>query len=160
MLTSTRYLILETAIDLLGRDGASALTLEHVAREAGLSKGGLLYHFEGKEQLLVGLIELLIQDLDRIQVGDGLTRSIHEEHPWTARDTDAIESPTTHRSLQGHEIASILMAALAINPRLLEPIRERYQNWQSIFLANTVVRPAPSLDGLLPKGCGSARPSD
>ncbi len=148
MLTSTRYLILETAIDLLGRDGASALTLEHVAREAGLSKGGLLYHFEGKEQLLVGLIELLIQDLDRKQVGDFLTRSIYEEHSRTALNTDGIESPENHRSLQGHEIASILMAALAINPHLLEPIRERYQNWQSIFLANTV-NPTRSLIGRL-----------
>ncbi|MEO8324283.1 MAG: squalene--hopene cyclase [Nitrospirota bacterium] len=147
MLTSTRYLILETAIDLLGRDGASALTLEHVAREAGLSKGGLLYHFEGKEQLLVGLIELLIQDLDRKQVGDFLTSSIYEEPP-SARDTDTVESPTNHRPLQGHEIASILMAALAINPHLLEPIRERYQNWQSIFLANTV-DPTRSLVGRL-----------
>ncbi|HNP60409.1 MAG TPA: squalene--hopene cyclase, partial [Nitrospirales bacterium] len=148
MLTSTRYLILETAIDLLGRDGASALTLEHVAREAGLSKGGLLYHFEGKEQLLTGLIELLIQDLDRKQVGNFLSSSIDEELPWPAIETDIVENPISHRSLQGHEIASILMAALAINPNLLDPIRERYQNWQSIFLANTV-DPTRSLVGRL-----------
>ncbi|HSF07854.1 MAG TPA: squalene--hopene cyclase [Nitrospirales bacterium] len=148
MLTSTRHLILETAIDLLGRNGVSALTLEHVAREAGISKGGLLYHFEGKEQLLAGLIELLIQDLDRKQVGEFLTSSIHEEHPGMAFSHEIIDNPVHNRSLRGEEIASILMAAFSINPHLLEPIRERYQNWQSIFLANTL-DPTRSLLGRL-----------
>jgi len=133
---------------MLGRDGVGALTLEHVAREAGLSKGGLLYHFEGKEQLLEGLIELLIHDLDCKQVGEFLTNSIYEEHPRAAFSPDAVENPVNHRSLRGHEIASILMAALAINPHLLEPIRERYQNWQHLFLANTV-DPTRSLLGRL-----------
>ncbi|MEO8326842.1 MAG: squalene--hopene cyclase, partial [Nitrospirota bacterium] len=124
------------------------MTLEHVAREAGISKGGLLYHFEGKEQLLEGLIELLARDLDRKQVGEFLTNSIHDEHPLTALSPDLEENLNNQRSLCGQEIASILMAARAINPHLLAPIRERYQNWQSIFLANTT-DPTRSLVGRL-----------
>ncbi len=42
---------------VLARGGASAVTLESVAAEAGLSKGGLLYHFPTKEALYAGLLE-------------------------------------------------------------------------------------------------------
>jgi len=42
---------------VLARGGASAVTLESVAAEAGLSKGGLLYHFKNKEALYTGLLD-------------------------------------------------------------------------------------------------------
>ena len=36
--------------------GVAKLTLEAVAKEAGVSKGGLLYHFSNKEALIEGMI--------------------------------------------------------------------------------------------------------
>ena len=39
------------------RDGAQALTLDAVAAEAGVSKGGLLYHFKTKRELLDAMLE-------------------------------------------------------------------------------------------------------
>ena len=39
------------------RDGVSAMTLEAVAREAGLSKGGLLYHFASKDELIAAMLQ-------------------------------------------------------------------------------------------------------
>ena len=47
--TATRDTILSAAANLVLRKGASRMTLEAVAREAGVSKGGLLYHFPSKE---------------------------------------------------------------------------------------------------------------
>ena len=44
---------------LLLSDGERAATLEAVAAEAGVSKGGLLYHFGSREALGEGLIERL-----------------------------------------------------------------------------------------------------
>ncbi|WP_394939648.1 TetR/AcrR family transcriptional regulator [Psychromicrobium sp. YIM B11713] len=44
---------------LILRDGERAATLEAVAAEAGVSKGGLLYHFGSREALGEGLIERL-----------------------------------------------------------------------------------------------------
>ena len=41
--------------------GISGLTLEAVAREAGVSKGGLLYHFPSKEALISGMIGRLVE---------------------------------------------------------------------------------------------------
>ncbi|WP_447971908.1 squalene--hopene cyclase [Nitrospira sp. M1] len=139
MQTSTRHSILETAIDVLVSDGVGALTLERVAQDAGLSKGGLLYHYEGKEQLLEGLIDLLVQDLDRERFDHSAINSTAQQppHAFLPIDlaTDTVdEGPVESRPLRGHEIASILMGAMAINPQLLEPVRERYRQWQSVLL--------------------------
>lgn len=56
MAVGTRERILASMRAVLARGGASAVTLESVAAEAGLSKGGLLYHFKNKESLYAGLL--------------------------------------------------------------------------------------------------------
>lgn len=56
MVTDTRERILDAMRAVLARGGASAVTLESVAAEAGLSKGGLLYHFKTKQALYAGLL--------------------------------------------------------------------------------------------------------
>ena len=38
------------------------MTLQAVADEAGVSKGGLLYHFSSKSELVRGLVERLVDD--------------------------------------------------------------------------------------------------
>lgn len=56
MAPATRERILDALRTVLARGGASAVTLEAVAAEAGLSKGGLLYHFKNKEALYAALL--------------------------------------------------------------------------------------------------------
>ena len=48
--------ILDAAENLIIARGVAALTLEAAAREAEVSKGGLLYHFASKEALLEALL--------------------------------------------------------------------------------------------------------
>ncbi len=132
MLTSTRDSVLDAALDLVVREGANSLTLERVAGDAGISKGGLLYHYAGKEQLVEGLIEFLSTGLERGRAAwqarsgggpGGYTRSFLQA---------AIQGdPGAERSLGGREIAAILLAAMASSPQLLDPLRERYRDWQS-----------------------------
>ncbi len=57
--SNTRDRILDSLQDILVGEGYSAVTLEAVARDAGVSKGGLLYHFPSKTAMLTGLIERL-----------------------------------------------------------------------------------------------------
>jgi AcrR family transcriptional regulator len=57
MVVGTRDRILGALRTVLARGGASAVTLESVAAAAGLSKGGLLYHFKTKESLYAGLLD-------------------------------------------------------------------------------------------------------
>jgi AcrR family transcriptional regulator len=53
----TRQQIFEACSRILQNDGLANLTLETVADKAGLSKGGLLYHFPNKETLIEALFE-------------------------------------------------------------------------------------------------------
>jgi AcrR family transcriptional regulator len=52
---SARNRILDAAEDLITTRGISAFTLDAVAQAAGVSKGGLLYHFSSKDSLISGL---------------------------------------------------------------------------------------------------------
>ena len=55
----TRERILDAFALLLNEQGERAATLEAVALTAGVSKGGLLYHFGSKEALIEGILERL-----------------------------------------------------------------------------------------------------
>jgi AcrR family transcriptional regulator len=54
--SDARERILVALRDLLSRGGTGAVTLEAVATAAGVSKGGLLYHFPSKSALYLGLL--------------------------------------------------------------------------------------------------------
>ncbi|MBE1563023.1 TetR/AcrR family transcriptional regulator [Nonomuraea africana] len=56
--------LLDAAEELLCDQGSAALTLAAVADRAGVSKGGLLYHFSSKEALIKGMVERLIGEFD------------------------------------------------------------------------------------------------
>jgi len=55
--SQTREMIFDACSQILRREGLTNLTLQAVASEAGISKGGLLYHFETKEALIEALFE-------------------------------------------------------------------------------------------------------
>ncbi len=63
---STREAILRAADRVVVDWGVSGMTLEAVAREAGVSKGGLLYHFRSKEALIGGMIGRLIEGFEAV----------------------------------------------------------------------------------------------
>lgn len=56
---STRDRVLDAFERLLVGAGSRAATLDAVAAEAGVSKGGLLYHFHSREALVEGMVERL-----------------------------------------------------------------------------------------------------
>ena len=67
-------------------------------------------------------------------------------------EADAAEnSQAKHSRLRGHEIASILMAARAINPQLLEPIQQ-HGNWQNLLPTDEVTPTRPFMARLLTLG--------
>ena len=58
-MSDTKDRILDALELVLTESGPGAATLEAVAARAGVSKGGLLYHFGGKEALFNGLLDRL-----------------------------------------------------------------------------------------------------
>ena len=68
---STRDRLLDAFESIIVGAGSKAATLDAVAAEAGVSKGGLLYHFHSKEALVDAMIarlrELADQDAERMR---------------------------------------------------------------------------------------------
>src|SRR5262245_31273340 len=54
--TTLRDRLLDAAEAVVVRQGIGNLTLEAVAAEAGMSKGGLLHHFPSKDRLIEGMV--------------------------------------------------------------------------------------------------------
>ena len=65
-----RERVLDAFESILIADGERAATLDATAKAAGVSKGGLLYHFGSKDELAAGLLErldvLTTADLERM----------------------------------------------------------------------------------------------
>ncbi|GAB1580840.1 TetR/AcrR family transcriptional regulator [Phyllobacterium phragmitis] len=55
--------ILDSAEEILVSRGVSGLTLEAVARQAGISKGGLLHHFPSKSALEAGVEQRFVSTM-------------------------------------------------------------------------------------------------
>lgn len=117
--TSSRDNILDAAQRVAGRDGAGNLTLDKVACECGMSKGGLLYNFPNKDALLQAMLERLLQQHQQIMA---------TEERMLAGESNATVKALL-RSLACHQIADpdvylSLLAASAQKPELLEPVRQ------------------------------------
>jgi len=56
----SRTKILAAAMEVMAREGARSLTLDKVAHQAGVSKGGLTHHFNSKQELFLGLFDLVV----------------------------------------------------------------------------------------------------
>ena len=117
-----RTRILDAAERIVQARGVAALTLEAAAREAGVSKGGLLYHFASKEALLSGLLGRLA---DGVAASFEAVLAAQPPHParatrailaWTFDDPDDV--------CEQHErAAAVFLAAFHQDPGLLDPIR-------------------------------------
>jgi AcrR family transcriptional regulator len=59
-----RERLLDAAERVVVESGATHLTLDAVAKSAGVSKGGLLYHFPSKEALLEGMVTRHFREVD------------------------------------------------------------------------------------------------
>lgn len=117
--------ILHAASKVVGEKGIFNLTLEAVAEQAGISKGGLLYHYPSKEALVKGMVEHLASNY-REKIADNAEADPIEKGKWTRSFLDV----TFNQSYENKDMNAGLLAAKAVNSDLLEPIREAYKEWQ------------------------------
>lgn len=129
---SARDSILEAAEAIVAEQGASFMTMDAVAARAGVSKGGLIYHFPTQEALLQTLIQ---------RFSDRVTK--HREEIRERLSDDAAREAVTyivgHTSFCGEEpcIGTGLMAAAMRAPQLLEPAREKRRELVQSILAES-----------------------
>lgn len=73
-----RRALLDCAAQIAAEQGASAITIQAVAERAGVTKGGLLHHFDSKQALLAAvfsdLLEQMDREIDRTMAGDPVQR--------------------------------------------------------------------------------------
>jgi len=119
--------LLAAAERIVRRDGVGRLTLDAVAVEAGTSKGGLLYHFASRDALITAMVErhavAFSASLDAAMAAD-------PEPPgrWTRAYLRSSAKPT--EPVEGDAAATGLLAAMASNPALADPLREQYAAWR------------------------------
>ena len=125
--TDTRKRLLDAAASVVRRDGAKALTLDAVAAEAGVSKGGLLYHFKTKRDLLDAMLEGWVEEfgteIAAAEEGKGFAHGY-------VKASDMTGWAATERAIEFG-----LLAAMVDEPATLERVRARYAAWQNQLVA-------------------------
>ncbi|AIQ23895.1 TetR family transcriptional regulator [Paenibacillus odorifer] len=122
---SKRKTILLAASTVVKNNGVEKLTLEAVAKEAGVSKGGLLHHFPNKEALIIGMVEDLTNHFFT-NVQDRAMSETVEKGKWSRAITKAMDDDIK----EGKEIGTALLAALFTNPDILNKFQSQYATWQ------------------------------
>jgi len=122
--TDTRELILQAANRVVQEQGVATLTLEAVAYAAGVSKGGLLYHFPTKEALIEAMLMAMLacQEQD-MQVA--LAQEAEADAPgrWSRAYIRAtFDAPVSVLANDGG-----LIASFALHPGLMTRIRAWYE---------------------------------
>ncbi len=119
---NSREIILDAAEAVVLEHGAAHMSLDVVARKAGVSKGGLLYHFPSKESLLKDMIARLIREFfaEREKKADGLEES---RGRLLKAEIMAVLDPNDRRD----RMALSILAAVAQAPYLLDPLRQAHR---------------------------------
>jgi AcrR family transcriptional regulator len=119
----SRESILRAAEQIVARRGPARLTLETAANEAKVSKGGLFYHFRSKEALLEAMIRRSTQllETENSKVAESLAGERNSKMKANIIGT--------LRYLEGQRpVLMAIVAAIANDPKLVEPMRDSFQN--------------------------------
>ncbi|MDJ1132147.1 TetR/AcrR family transcriptional regulator [Streptomyces iconiensis] len=72
--------ILDGALELLRVEGGGAITLDAAAKQVGLTKPGLMYHFPTKEALMLGVVDHVAERWEKLLL-DRLGRPLEAASP-------------------------------------------------------------------------------
>lgn len=107
-------IILDAADTVLLRKGARGLTIDAVAAEAGLSKGGVLHHFASKDALVAALVERKLAALRT-----GIAKCEVSETGERISLARALVAHFRRSFLENDEISRALLVASIENPAAL-----------------------------------------
>ena len=146
--SSSREKLLDAAADLISQGSVHELTLEGVAAAAGVTKGGLIYHFKTKDELLGALVERMIELLDQRSRDKAAKRGNTTSALLQALVDDTFDMPRSEKQLLAN-----LLAAATHYPHLLGPVQQAYDRIYSEFAdagphAGLALAIAAALDGL------------
>lgn len=118
---SSREKLLEAAGDLISLKGVHDLTLDAVAAAAGVTKGGLIYHFKTKDDLLSALVERMIEHLDQRSRAKAAKSGATKSALLLAFIDDTFDMSPSEKQLLTN-----LLSAASSYPHLLGPVRAAF----------------------------------
>jgi AcrR family transcriptional regulator len=147
----TRGRILFGAEEVVLRDGVARLTLETAAHEAGVSKGGVLYHFPSRAALVAAMVERLGESFDADLEREGARSG--EPGAFTSAYLAASFGPSSDAAeIRERRLGAALIAGVAADSGLLKPLRERFAAWQAALEADGLNAASASLVRLAADG--------
>lgn len=122
--------MIEAALAIIARDGAGRLTLDAIAKESGVSKGGLLHQFPNKRAVLAALLEYQADYYGRF------SRDFLAEFGASyAEPTLASQIAVFREVVKGsNSIAFAILAVAAQEPAFMSPVRVRDEETLAVIL--------------------------
>ncbi|WP_202754991.1 TetR/AcrR family transcriptional regulator [Burkholderia cenocepacia] len=114
--------VLDAAGAVILESGGRNFTLDAVAERSGISKGGLVYTFATKDQLILATLEREMsrfQEAVRRRLGSGRTGPVELALAYIDEALDEDDATT--------QKAAFLVTALVHAPNMLEPVRHHYR---------------------------------
>ena len=100
----SRDRVLHAAVALADAGGVDALSMRRLAQELGVVPMALYKHVASKDELLDGMVDLLVAEIDPPPAGTGWKAAIRERvlsarrvwlrHPWASRVVESRTAPT------------------------------------------------------------------
>jgi AcrR family transcriptional regulator len=115
---SSRDKLIEAAATLVAEQGVQSLTMDAVAAAAGVTKGGLIYHFKTREDLLGALVSRMVGEIE-------LRNRSHAPKDIEAGATRglilSLVETTFDLPERDRKVFSNLLAAASAYPHLMKP---------------------------------------
>ncbi|GKQ49313.1 TetR/AcrR family transcriptional regulator [Bradyrhizobium sp. Ce-3] len=116
----SRNAALDAAITIVTRDGPGRLTLDAIARESGLSKGGVMHQFRTKEAVLRALLEQQMTHFEEFS-----TRYLEKARETSDQPELAAQIATLKEAISTPRAGAFaLLAAMNANPELMAMPRD------------------------------------
>lgn len=147
-----RDAILRAAGDVVLLRGAEAMTLEAVAAQAEVSKGGLLHHFPSKQALVEGMIESLFAAFES-DIETEIARDEKLRLPVAGRFLRAYVRMVTTPDEEGDALSFALLAAATRDPSLLRVKKGVMDEWQHRAENDGIDRDLATVIRLAADGC-------
>ena len=146
---SHRADLLDAAEAIVTEQGVNDLTLDRVAARAGITKGGLIYHFRTKEALLQALVERALGQIESRYQASSARNGQGLEALLTAMIDDVFDMNDKEKTLMAN-----LLSAVSSYPTQLGPVQQMYERQaaeltQSPENAGLALMVSCALDGLL-----------
>ena len=91
----SRERVLQAAVELADRGGLDALSMRKLGQELGVEAMALYRHVRDKDDLLDGIVEVIVGEIESSQPGDDWRRALRDQvmaarevmlrHPWARR---------------------------------------------------------------------------